>query len=68
MELLSSPDGGDRLMARKYLVKAAKANSWFKSISRMEEVTYSIIAPNLSNAEPYLRKKIEEIFEWSKCE
>ena len=70
MELLSSPDGGDRGVARKYLAKAAKAkaNSWFKSISRMEEVTYSIIAPNLSNAEPYLRKKIEEIFEWSKCE
>lgn len=51
---------------RNLLAKAAqsKHNSWFKTVSCMEEIARDIIGPDLPNATPQFRSVIETIFAW----
>lgn len=42
----------------------SKKNSWFKTVSWMEEAARDIIGPDLPNARPNFRAAIEGVFAW----
>jgi putative ATP-dependent endonuclease of OLD family len=56
---------------RMTLGKAAKKNSktrkpsWYKSISRMEEVGRAIVGPNLNDADKAFKGVIDKLFQWT---
>jgi len=52
--------------SRKILARAAKTknNSWFKSVTIMENVAHDIIGPDLDKADDTFRDTIEQIFKW----
>ncbi len=43
----------------------SKANPWFKSVSRMEDVGKLIVGPGLERADPAFKSSIEGLFEWA---
>lgn len=53
-------------LIRTTLADAAKykKNSWFKTVSCMEEAARDIIGPDLPNARPEFRAAIEAVFNW----
>jgi hypothetical protein len=53
-------------LIRTTLADAAKykKNSWFKTVSSMEEAARDIIGPDLPNARPEFRAAIEAVFNW----
>lgn len=53
-------------LIRTTLADAAKSkkNSWFKTVSWMEEAARDIIGPDLPNARPEFRMAIETVFNW----
>ncbi len=51
---------------REQLAAAAGSGSWFKRISHMEEVAYSIIGPDLDDCvQPEMSELLDEILKWS---
>ena len=53
---------------RESLAMAAKRNSWYKSIHRMETVALGIIGPDLEFADFSLTSIIKSIFDWASLE
>lgn len=53
------------VQTRKILATAARRSEWFKTVGRMEDVARDIVGPDLENADPSFRKRIESIFEWA---
>lgn len=54
--------------SRQILSKAARSkndNSWFKSITSMENVAQDIVGPDLENANADFKTSIENIFKWA---
>lgn len=51
---------------RTLLAESAKSkkNSWFKTVSWMEEAARDIIGPDLPNAKAEFRDAVEAVFEW----
>jgi putative ATP-dependent endonuclease of the OLD family len=43
----------------------SKSSAWFKSVSAMEAVAQTVIAPGLANAAPEFRQKVADIFVWA---
>jgi putative ATP-dependent endonuclease of OLD family len=58
--------GAVNALIRTTLGDAAKSkkNSWFKTVSWMEEAARDIIGPDLPNARPEFRATIEAVFTW----
>ncbi len=52
---------------RQLLGKAArtKQNSWFKTVTRMEDAAREIVGPDLEQADEGFRELIERIFSWA---
>lgn len=52
------------------LAKASctKRNSWFKTVSIMEEIGRNIVSPNLEHSEQVLRSKMVRLFKWASNE
>ena len=50
---------------RTWLGDAAKKSGWFKKTRWMEYVGREIVGPDLIKADPTLRDKISEIFDWA---
>jgi len=51
---------------RAVLAKAAKQGSWFKTVSRMEEVAADIVGPHLAEAEQGFQEIVADLFDWMK--
>src|SRR5690606_26700541 len=49
---------------RQILAAAARSGEWFKSVTKMEEVTRDIIGPDLANAEAEFNTIIATIIRW----
>ncbi|MFO1315749.1 MAG: AAA family ATPase [Burkholderiales bacterium] len=43
-----------------------KNSSWFKTVSRMEDVAHDIVSPHLDSSEPGFKTLVETVFEWAK--
>lgn len=63
---LTSYGGALTTEHRVCLGKAAKSkhNSWFKSVSDMEEVSFEVVAADLQSSAEF-RKKVDGIFKWA---
>jgi putative ATP-dependent endonuclease of OLD family len=57
---------GVSLLTRQSLADAAKSkkNSWFKTVTWMEEAARDIIGPDLPDATPEFRDAVEAVFNW----
>ena len=52
---------------RQILGAAARKRKvgWFKSVTRMEDAARDIVGPDLENADPVLRRLVDEVFAWA---
>lgn len=64
VEIATGDISGETRIALGVAAKAKK-NSWFKSVSAMEQVGHQIVGPTLKEAEPAFAQVVSSIFAWA---